>query len=107
MTMGDRLKAERQRIGLNQTDLAAKCGVSKNTQLGYEKGERSPDASYLEKAHALGIDVMYIVINERRSILPDRISADAEELLRTYQLISETDRAVLLRTAQAFAKANM
>ena len=42
MTIGERLKEERQRIGVNQTVMAEKCGVTKNTQLAYEKGERSP-----------------------------------------------------------------
>ncbi|WP_162961855.1 helix-turn-helix domain-containing protein, partial [Pseudomonas aeruginosa] len=50
MTIGERLKEERQRLGMSQTELAEQCGVSKNTQLAYEKGERSPDAAYLLRA---------------------------------------------------------
>lgn len=36
--IGERLKEERERIGLNQTELAAKAGASKNSQYNYEKG---------------------------------------------------------------------
>ena len=50
MGIGERLKEERERIGLSQTEFAAKAGASKNSQYNYEKGERSPDAAYLAAA---------------------------------------------------------
>lgn len=39
--IGERLKEERERLGMNQTDFAAQLNVSKNSQYNYEKGERS------------------------------------------------------------------
>ena len=104
VTIGERLKEERQLIRLNQTDLAEQCGVSKNTQLAYEKGERSPDAVYLEKAAALGMDVLYVVTGERKPLPSTCLSGDATAFFEVYQQVSESDRDVLFRTAQAFAK---
>ncbi|KPM95207.1 hypothetical protein AOR11_24555, partial [Vibrio alginolyticus] len=44
-TTGERLKAERERLGLSQTAMAQVGGVGKTTQINYEKDARSPDAS--------------------------------------------------------------
>ena len=67
MDIGERLKIERQRLGLGSADLAARLGVSKATQYNYENTERVPDANYLEKAHAHGIDVTFVITGERVS----------------------------------------
>lgn len=104
VTIGERLKEERQLIRLNQTDLAEQCGVSKNTQLAYEKGERSPDAAYLAKAAALEMDVLYVVTGERKPLPNTCLSSDPAAFFEVYQQVSESDREVLFRTAQAFAK---
>lgn len=63
--LGDRLRDERWRLQLGQPEFAAKAGVSKTSQFYYEKGERSPDADYLQKAHAAGIDTHYVITGER------------------------------------------
>ena len=39
-TIGQRLKEERERLGLNQTDFGLIGGVKKLAQLNYEKDER-------------------------------------------------------------------
>lgn len=105
MTIGDRLKEERSRLGLSQTDLGAAGGVGKTTQINYEKGSGSPDAKYLAAVAELGVDVLYVVTGERKPTLAGSISAQAAEFLEVYQHIGEQDREVLLRMASAFAKA--
>ncbi|MDV5387703.1 helix-turn-helix transcriptional regulator [Pseudomonas juntendi] len=104
--IGDRLKEERERLGLNQTDFAALAGASKNSQYNYEKGERSPDSNYLAAAAAQGVDVLYVITGGR--VLPPSSSLTAEEteFVEILRSIDEPDRAVLQRTARAFAKAN-
>lgn len=99
MTIGERLKEERQRIGLNQTDLATECGVSKNTQLAYEKGERSPDAEYFVRASKLGLDMLYVVFGQRQPM--ETMSKEEEDILRFYRALSESDRASVHRMAYA------
>ena len=65
-TCGERLREERQRIGLNQTEFAGLAHVQKRAQINYESGERSPDATYLAAIAAAGADVQYIVTGVRR-----------------------------------------
>jgi len=60
-----RLKEERERLCLSQTAFAEACGVKKLAQITYEKGDRRPDTAYLEAAHRLGADVLYILTGRR------------------------------------------
>lgn len=105
MTIGERLKEERSRLGLSQTDLGAAGGVGKTTQINYEKGSGSPDAKYLAAAAELGVDVLYVVTGERKPTAAGSISTEAAKFLEVYQHIGEPDREVLFRMASAFAKA--
>lgn len=61
-----RLVAERKRLGLSQTALAEAGGVSKGSQILYEKG-RSPTADYLAGIDGVGVDLMYILTGRRSS----------------------------------------
>lgn len=90
-TQGDRLKEERERLGLNQTALGAVAGVSKQTQLKYEKGGRYPDSIYLEAVTAAGVDVLYVVTGQRSQ---ETLSDELVEILSLYQRAP-----ILIRTA--------
>lgn len=70
MNLGARLKAERERLGLNQTDFAAVAGASKHAQINWEKGAAAPNATALEAWERLGLDVLYVVTGKRASGLP-------------------------------------
>lgn len=61
MSIGERLREERTRLGLNQAQLGEVGGVQKQAQLKYEKGERHPDAQYLAAVAAKGVDVLYVL----------------------------------------------
>ncbi|HRK67716.1 MAG TPA: S24 family peptidase [Hyphomonas sp.] len=63
--IGQRIRAERERIGLSQTELGAAGGVQKNAQHNYEGGKRAPDATYLAGIARVGCDVIYILTGER------------------------------------------
>ncbi|WP_313604793.1 helix-turn-helix domain-containing protein [Comamonas jiangduensis] len=65
MTFGERLREERKRLGMNQTELALLGGVVKFTQINYEKDERTPDLDYLAKLEAAGVDAYYILTGKR------------------------------------------
>jgi len=64
-TIGNRLKLERERLGLSQTQLAEMCGVVLRSQRNYEKDERAPDATYLQALAAAGVDIGYVITGER------------------------------------------
>lgn len=104
MTIGERLKEERNRIGANQTVFAEKCGVSKNTQLAYEKGERSPDAAYLANAAAVGIDVLYVVTGSRVPEASSSFNGDEVALVTHYRQLSESERTHTHRMVTALAE---
>jgi len=58
----DRIKSERERIGLSQEAFGAIGGVKKLAQLNYEKGNRSPTWEYFERLRQnKDIDVHYIL----------------------------------------------
>ncbi|WP_199796463.1 helix-turn-helix domain-containing protein [Ectopseudomonas mendocina] len=92
MGIGERLKEERERIGLNQTEFAAKAGASKNSQYNYEKGERSPDAAYLAAADEMGVDVLYVVTGRRTPEASSSFNGDEVDLVEHYRQLPEGDR---------------
>lgn len=64
-TIGERLKSEREKLGLNQTQLGAIGGVQKQSQLKYENDVTSPTATYLAEVAKIGIDIQYVVLGTR------------------------------------------
>lgn len=105
MGIGDRLKAERERLGFNQTDFAAQAGASKNSQYNYEKGERSPDAAYLVAIGAIGVDVLYVLTGARVPTAANALSEDEDVLLANYRQLDEKGRATVQDVAYAMARA--
>lgn len=103
MGIGDRLKEERERLGLNQTDFAALAGASKNTQYNYEKGERSPDANYLSAAAVQGVDVLYVLTGVRAPDPGEGFSSDEVELVNRYRRMTAEGRATLNSVSEALA----
>lgn len=83
MSLEDRLKEERLKLGLNQADFGAACGVTKKTQIDYEKGNSSPTGKQLELLSAVGADVNYIITGNR-----DAFSNDERELIELYRSAS-------------------
>lgn len=75
MTIGERLKEERNRLDLTQTALATSCGVGKRAQINYEANEQIPGGAYLAGAAGMGIDVAYVLTGHRAG------SASREEVL--------------------------
>ncbi|MGX9692944.1 helix-turn-helix domain-containing protein [Achromobacter anxifer] len=104
MSIFDRLKEERQRLGRTQTEFAAIGGVQKRAQINYEAGERSPDSTYLALLANAGVDVHYVLTGRRGASLP----ADEQLLLDTYraapQVVRNSALAVLLTAGQAPAE---
>lgn len=75
MTFGERLKEERKRLGMNQTEFAALGGVVKFTQINYEKGDSAPNLDYLKKLNDSGVDGYFILTGLRTP------TATSDELL--------------------------
>lgn len=85
MEMHTRLIKERERLGLNQDQMAVAGGMKKRAYCYYESGERAPDAIFLSGVAKLGADIRYIVTGERDGPPPDVLSADERYLLERYR----------------------
>ena len=103
MTIGARLREERARLGVSQTELAVACGIAKNTQLNYEKDERSPDAKYLAAVEALGMDVYYVLVGKRFPVSQEGLSPFELEMLSYLKDLTDYDKETLRRMASAMA----
>lgn len=86
-SIGERLRSERSRLGMNQDELAKVGGVQRSAQSNYERGDRSPDAAYLALVAAAGVDVLYVVTGEKKPTMNElALYGDAWEALdRTLQ----------------------
>ncbi|WP_315807509.1 helix-turn-helix domain-containing protein [Pseudomonas sp. C9-3] len=96
--IGERLREERERLGLSQGSFGEIGGVKANAQGNYEKGERSPDAAYLSAVEAAGVDVLYVVTGRRS--LPGEVSPMEADLLRLFKGMSDDDQRSFLRLAK-------
>jgi phage repressor protein C with HTH and peptisase S24 domain len=64
-SLGERLRQERARLGLNQGELADRLSISKTSQFHYEANKRSPDAKYFLLAEQCGLDILFIITGKR------------------------------------------
>jgi transcriptional regulator with XRE-family HTH domain len=91
--LGARLLEERLRLGLTQEEFAALGGVKLGAQYLYEKGKRSPNADYLVRLRAAGVDLAYVlglkdVPHSKKSGLAEK-KHNVEEMIG---LFSQADR---------------
>lgn len=80
--LGERLREERERTGLNQTDFGVRAGVSRGTQKAYEQGTSSPDVRYLAALQTIDVDVHYVLIGARSE---SSLSALEQQLLQLFR----------------------
>ncbi|RBP73462.1 helix-turn-helix protein [Shewanella putrefaciens] len=89
---GTRLRDERIKLGLSQTEFGGHGGVRKNTQSKYETNERAPDAHYLAKVAKIGVDVQYVLTGEPRA----EANEDVAELLAHWNRLNGAQRSILM-----------
>ena len=94
MTIFERIKEERKKLGLTQPEMGEIGGVQKKAQLNYEKGERSPDASYLAAIAVAGADVQYILTGIRSTTA---LAPDERVLLERYRASPQAVKDAALR----------
>ena len=58
-SIGERIREERERLGLSQEAFGKLGGVKKLAQRNYEKGNRTPSADYITAISQAGVDVRY------------------------------------------------
>jgi transcriptional regulator with XRE-family HTH domain len=96
LTISERLKTERENLGLSQQALADACGISARSQRNYESGERSPDADYLAAIAKAGADVRYILTGSREGPAPEVLTSEERVMLDYFRQASPQVRKAAL-----------
>lgn len=99
--ISERLKQERLRLGLKQTDVIKAIDVAIATFSNYENGKRSPDADFLLKLGALGYDIGYVVTGKRLENGMAVLLPDEQEWLDVYRALGADDRDRLIKMAKS------
>ncbi len=104
MSTFERLREERERLGLSQEKFGALGGVLKRAQINYEKGERNPDSAYLSAIAAAGVDVLYVLTGQRSGSVPaPTLTADEREMLALFRSATLTGKAAAIGALQGAA----
>lgn len=119
VNIGNQIRKRRHELGLSQTDLAYKVGVSFQQIQKYEKGQNKIMASrLLNLAKILNTDISYFfekIADETNSLnesqaefiyeYPDSTQQDTKKLIKLYSKINnEKTRKKLLSFLRAFSK---
>jgi transcriptional regulator with XRE-family HTH domain len=97
LSVADRLRQERERLGLTQTEFGALDDASKSTVQAWERGTAYPNARFLAAAAAAGLDVRWVVTGERDYAAPPAMTADEAALLAVFRVASREVRDAALR----------
>lgn len=100
--MGERLRSERKRLGLSQTEMATIAGGSLRAQQTYEAGKRTPTAEYLASLAGYGVNVTYILTGMREASSEPADSLEAA-LLCAFRALGQTTRSAIVHIAQLAA----
>lgn len=101
--VGERLREERERLGLNQTDFGVLLGVSRGTQKNYELGASSLDLRYVTALEERGVDAAYVLTGRRSTPLGQLFSPSEELLIKQFRTISDDDQKAIRRFLEAMA----
>ncbi|HAT2881107.1 MULTISPECIES: helix-turn-helix domain-containing protein [Enterobacterales] len=109
MSLGARLKEERNRLGFNQSDFAELVGASYKSQLRWEKDESAPGADALSIWAGIGLDVLYVVTGQRSIDLPagltiPKMSPEKQELMDAFDHMTPEQRRAILEVGKGLAQ---
>ncbi len=94
-----RLRAERQRLGLNQKGFGALANVTLDSQNRYENAKNVPSAEYLGRLAGHGVDVCYVLTGERTKAT--RLDRSVNELVNDFALLPAPMKNIAIATVRA------
>lgn len=103
--VGERLREERERLGLNQTEFGLLLGVSRGTQKNYELGANSLDLRYVAALEENGVDAAFVLTGRRATPLGQLYTAVEEELILQFRGLPADDQKAIRRYVKALAAA--
>lgn len=71
--------------------MADACGISKWAQLYFEKDQNMPGGAYLLAAHARGVDITYVLLEQRMELDPSEAA-----LVAAFRAAPQDMRAAML-----------
>ncbi|MRN38969.1 helix-turn-helix domain-containing protein [Neisseria sp. N95_16] len=101
---GSRLKVERKKLGLTQSQLAEKCGITREMWGKYERGVFMPNCEIIFSFYGLGADVNFLFTGNRPSENSNELSKDELELLQNYRQSTDKSREIILTIAKTQEK---
>ena len=102
--IGARLRAERDRLRLSQTELARIGGVSRNSQTAYETGKTPFTSDYLALVAEAGGDALFIITGSRSAGAMDNEQAS---ILAAFDALGTEGRNAVLYLVCSLAKQSM
>lgn len=100
MEVGARLKQERERQGMSQTEFGQIGGVKRGSQLEYESGKRPFDIQYLLSLIRTGVDPHFILTGRRAS---DGLTEDQSSIVSAFDALPPVNQRALLQLACSLA----
>ena len=101
---GQRLKQERDRLGLSQAAIAERGGTKVRTYQDWERDIATVSAEFLARISAHGVDIEYVLTGRRSAEWIEALGPEARELLGDYEKASKEWRALLRGVAALAAK---
>ncbi|RMU64084.1 hypothetical protein ALP25_102090 [Pseudomonas syringae pv. syringae] len=101
--VGERLKEERERLGLSQTEFGTRLRVSRGTQKNYELGANSLDLRYVAALADQGIDAGYVLTGLRSPAPGQGLKPDEAELVDQYRRLPVDDQKTVRRIVKSMA----
>lgn len=96
MSIGSRMKTRREELGMTQTQLAEKIGVTKGAIGNYETDANSPKASMMYKIfEALQCDANYLYQDDMFDAASVMLPEDEREILRLYKQLNQEGKEKL------------
>jgi transcriptional regulator with XRE-family HTH domain len=98
------LRKTRLERGLNQAELAVKCGFKPSAISHFEAARRAPSFENLRRlADALNVTIDYLL---GRQPAPQTVGTQAEQLFRNFDQMTADDQETLSSMAEILAKKN-
>jgi transcriptional regulator with XRE-family HTH domain len=104
LSIGARMREERERLGLSQSAFAELGGVSLRAEQDWERGVSSPKADFLAVAVGHGVDVFYVLTGQRISVTTNSLSEEERGLLENYRRSDEEGKRAARRVLSSLAQ---
>jgi len=105
LSLGKRIKAEREAQGLTQRDLSTRADFEQTRLSKLESGKSQPGLEALERlCKSLGKSLVWLLEQTEMPQPPQGITPEAAELARLWQTLPNADRAAVRRIVVALGR---